>query len=259
MKTIGMLFILFCEVNLFAQEGNVDTVYTTSHKITYVIDTTGTTSIAGKNTTEQSPAPKDTFGMSAPPNCYNRLSVDLIAQGLFFVVTYEHLFAPFWAGALRISYQNIDEKDMRRYTSAEGSVKNLAMPFMLRLYWGRRNMGAIKNIDAKGNQQVTRRSQAEAFLQIYVQPSANFVDISQDSSYGQKAIKINDTEFGAVLALGFGTKYIGERLFLGAEINVGKYIKDPEFKENIAVSDNSDYSLLNDVFLESILSVGVQF
>ena len=90
----ALAIILFCAACAFSQERVIDTIYTDTHKVTYVIDTLNSSdNNSSANNAASAPESKtvskaeevDTLGMSAPPNKLNKISLFLIAQNLSFI------------------------------------------------------------------------------------------------------------------------------------------------------------------------------
>lgn len=83
-----LAIILLSIISTFAQERVVDTIYTDTHKVTYVTNQpyTNAQDIKSNDSTSQPNVPKDTFGLSAPPDKFNKISILLIAQNLNFTL-----------------------------------------------------------------------------------------------------------------------------------------------------------------------------
>ena len=228
-----LAFIFICVVCAFSQERIVDTVYTDTHKVTYVIDTAKATSERAEHTatsTQQEALPQqeevaDTFGLSAPPNNSNRVTLLLVAQSLSFSLSYEHLFADFWSFALRFGYDGFNSKNIRENTDAEGTIQTFAVPLALRWHWGRRNLGSYSYVSINGENHHKSNRQVEGFIQ-----------------------------------LGFGFNYCYEHFIFSTEINIGTFIQKPKFQEHTQVY-RSRYGtrLLDKTIAESVLAIGWMF
>ena len=260
-KPTPLIFLLslFMAAPLLAQGRVVDTLYVSDHKVTYVIDTSHAQQApANGDVVPDSLAPKDSSGLHAAPYNYNRLSVELIAQGLDFAITYERLFSPSFAAAIRLSYTNYDDQDIKKLTDAEGTIFSFTTPLMLRWYWGRRNTGKYYVIDASAKKYERTKNQIECFLQLSFNPVFYSVDIAYWNDQGKMMLR--DKEFGMPISFGIGTKMLSNHFFLGSEINVGKFVISPKFQDRISVDNkHHDSRLLEKLLAESILTVGWAF
>ena len=264
-----LAFIFICVVCAFSQERIVDTVYTDTHKVTYVIDTTNATSQRVEDNAtsmqQQEALPTqmevaDTFGLSAPPQNLNRVTLLLIAQSLSFSLSYEHLFADFWSFALRFGYDGFNNKDICENTDAEGTVQTFAVPLALRWHWGRRNIGSYSYVSINGENHRKKNRQVEGFIQAQIAPVLYNVDLHRDSIYYKQALNINEKEYALYYTLGFGFNYCHEHFLFSLEINIGTFIQKPKFQDNIEVY-RSRYGmrLLDKTIAESVLAIGWMF
>lgn len=258
-----LAFILISAICAFSQERIIDTVYTNTHKVTYVVDTLNTATENGQSLetkSETTTAVKDTFGMSAPPNNLNKTSLLLIAQNLSFVLSYERHFADFWSFAIRFGYAGFDNMDIQKNTDAKGRIYTFSTPLILRWYWGRRNTGEYNHIDASGKNNIHPKSQIEAFLQAQVTPIYYNVDLHRDSSQYESKLYLKGMEFTAFYTFGIGANYCFQHFFFGSEINIGSYFKRPKFQEQISVSNSGNNTrLLKNVLVESSIAIGWMF
>jgi hypothetical protein len=264
-----LAIIMLCAACAFSQERVIDTVYTDTHKVTYVIDTLNTNDgHADEKKTAQdqysyyvSKTPeKDTLGISAPPNKFNKITLLLIAQNLNFNLNYEHLFSDFWGFPLRFGYNDFDNKDIRKNTDAEGTIKAFTVPLAIKWFWGRRNTGKYHYVDATGGNHHHTQSQVESYLQAQIVPTLYNVNLQREKSDYKESLSLNEKEYASYFTLGFGGHFCYEYLVFGAEINFGTFISKPKFMEKISVA-NSRYGtqLLNKYVVQSILSVGWMF
>ena len=257
-----LAIILLSIVSTFAQEQVVDTIYTDTHKVTYVTDSfqTNTPDSKSDSNITKSSVPNDTFGLSAPPEKINRVSVLLIAQILSFTLSYEHLLSDFWSLSLRFGYAGFSKKDIISNTNAEGTIYTFAAPIALRWIWGRRNLGKYHYIDASGNNVYRNKSQIEGFLQVQLAPIQYSLDLHRDSSSYSSKLNIKEKEYALFYTVGFGFNLIYEHFFFGPEINIGSFIRNPKFQDQITVYQ-SRYGtrLLNKLIAESVISIGWAF
>lgn len=256
--TLAIIFI--CFASAFSQESVVDTIYTDTHKVTYIIDTTNTvTEKANENITGQK-APKDTFGLSAPPNKLNRASLIIIAQSLSLSLNYEHLFSDFWSFAIRFGYAGFNKNDIYKKTDTQGTIYTYSLPLSLKWYWGRRNTGDYRYVNAVGTNYHKSKSQAEGFIQAQVAPILYDVDLHRDSSSRSDTFNLKEKEYTAYITAGLGFNFCYEHFIFSTEFNIGAFPKKPKFQKNITVY-NSQYGtrLLENIIAESMLSIGWQF
>ena len=265
-----LAFIFICVVCAFSQERIVDTVYTDTHKVTYVIDTTKATQQrmepVAAPTQQQEALPQqrevvaDTFGLSAPPNSLNRVTLLLVAQSLSFSLSYEHLFANFWSFALRFGYDGFNSKDIRENTDAEGTIQTFAIPLALRWHWGRRNLGSYSYVSINGENHHKSNRQVEGFIQAQIAPVLYNVDLHRDSSSYRQALNLKEKEYALYYTLGFGFNYCYEHFIFSTEINIGTFIQKPKFQESTQVY-RSKYGtrLLDKTIAESVLAIGWMF
>ena len=257
-----LAIILFCVACAFSQERVIDTIYTDTHKVTYVIDTLHSNSENSTSALVSDPAPQakqdvDTVGISAPPNKLNKISLFLIAQNLSFMLNYEHMLSDFWSVALRLGYDNFSNKNIRDYTDAEGTVRAFTMPLSLKWYWGRRNTGKYHYIDASGENHYRSKSQVESYLHAQVAPVIYKVDLHREKDDYREFLDIHKNEFAAYATFGFGGHFCYEHFVFGAEINLGTFIAKPKFIDNISVSrEKYGTRLLSKYIVEHILSIG---
>ena len=247
-----LAIILLSIVSTFAQERVIDTVYTDTHKVTYV------TNSAPINT--QSSVPKDTFGLNAPSEKINRISILLIAQSLSFTLNYEHLLSDFWSLSLRFGYAGFSKNDINANTNAEGTIYTFSAPIALRWYWGRRNLGKYHYVDASGNNVYRNKSQAEGFIQAQFVPIQYNLDLHRDSSSYSQKLNLKEKEYSLYYTIGFGFNLTYEHFFFATEVNIGTFINSPKFQDQIAVYQ-SRYGtrLLNKLIAESVISIGWAF
>ena len=172
-------FILICVACAFSQERVIDTIYTDTHKVTYVIDTlnssAGNTAVPESNSVSKTEEVVDTLGMSAPPNKLNKLSLFLIGQNLSFMLNYEHMLSDFVSIAIRFGYDGFSKKNVHKYTDAEGTINAFEVPLSLKWYWGRRNTGKYHYIDAAGENHYrtsTHRSRPLFTTSTFTEPKA---------------------------------------------------------------------------------------
>ena len=263
-----LAFIFICVVCAFSQERIVDTVYTDTHKVTYVIDTAKATSERAEHTatsTQQEALPQqqevaDTFGLSAPPNNSNRVTLLLVAQSLSFSLSYEHLFADFWSFALRFGYDGFNSKNIRENTDVEGTIQTFAVPLALRWHWGRRNLGSYSYVSINGENHHKSNRQVEGFIQAQIAPILYNVDVHRDSSSYRQALNLKEKEYALYYTLGFGFNYCYEHFIFSTEINIGTFIQKPKFQEHTQVY-RSRYGtrLLDKTIAESVLAIGWMF
>ena len=262
-----MFLALLCPALVYSQDGTVDTVYTDTHKVTYVINTAKADGQA-KDANAVTPgavvpenlAPKDSLGISAPPNKRNRFSFNLIAQNLNFAMTYERLLTDFWSLAVRLSYAGFDESDLRSYTDGEGTINAISTPMMLRWYWGRRNLGKYRYVGPSGKNYSREQKQVEGFLQLQVSPVFYNVDLDRDTSSYKEDVHLRGKEYGLYATLGLGGRYCYEHFFWGSEISIGRFIRRAEFQDELTIySSRYGTRLLDKIVAESILFVGWMF
>ncbi len=248
----------------FSQERVIDTVYTDTHKVTYVIDTLNSgndnTAAPASSTVSKTEEETDTLGMNAPPNKLNKVSLFLIAQNLSFMLNYEHMLSDFCSIAIRFGYDGFDYKDVRKYTDAEGTIRTFEVPLSFKWYWGRRNTGKYHYIDATGENHHRSKSQVESYIHTQVSPLMYSVNIHRAQSDYREFLDINKKEFAAYFTVGFGGHFCYEHFVFGAELNLGTFIAKPKFLNKISVS-NDQYGtrLLSKYITESILSIGWMF
>lgn len=258
----ALAIILLSIVSTFAQERVIDTVYTDTHKVTYITNQSYTNAQETKSSDSisQTNVPKDTFGLSAPPDKINRLSVLLIAQNLNFTLNYEHLLSDFWSLCLRFGYAGFSNNDIKENTNAEGSIYTFATPIALRWYWGRRNLGKYHYVDASGNNVYRNKSQAEGFIQAQIVPIQYNLDLHRDSSSYSQKLNLKEKEYSLYYTIGFGFNLTYEHFFFATEVNIGTFINRPKFQDQIAVYQ-SRYGtrLLNKLIAESVISIGWAF
>lgn len=257
-----LVIILFSFISAFAQEQVVDTIYTDTHKVTYVTDSfqTNTPDSKSDSNITKSSVPNDTFGLSAPPEKFNRVSVLLIAQSLSFTLSYEHLLSDFWSLSLRFGYAGFSKKDIISNTNAEGTIYTFAAPIALRWIWGRRNSGKYHYIDASGNNVYRNKSQLEGFIQAQIVPIQYNLDLHRDSSSYLPQLNIKENEYALYYTIGLGFNWVFEHFFFATEINIGTFINKPKFQDQITVYQ-SRYGtrLLNKLIAESVISIGWAF
>ena len=264
-----LAFIFICVVCAFSQERIVDTLYTDTHKVTYVIDTAKATSERAEHSTtsaqQQEALPQkqevaDTFGLSAPPNSLNRVTLLLIVQSLSFSLSYEHMFADFWSFALRFGYDGFNNKDILENTDAEGTIKTFAVPLALRWHWGRRNIGSYSYVSINGENHHKKNRQVEGFIQAQIAPVLYNVDLHRDSTSYKQALNIKEKEYALYYTIGFGFNYCYEHFIFSTETNFGTFIQKPNFQENIEVY-RSRYGmrLLDKTIVEGVLAIGWMF
>ena len=263
-KTVAIfLFVLsLAFANAFAQERIIDTVYTDSHRVMYITNSSSSDAWAtGPNYYKpQAETQEDTLGLSAPPNKDHRASLLLIAQSLSFTLHYEYLFADFWSASLRFGYAGFDKTDVKKNTDAEGTIYTFAVPVAMRWYWGRRNLGKYHYVDAGGNNVRRNKSQVEGYLQAQIVPIHYSVDLHRDSSSYKEKLILKEKENALYYTLGLGFNFLYERFFFGTEINIGSFITNPKFQDHVAIYRNKyGTRLLEKYIAESILSVGVSF
>ena len=260
----ALAIILFCAACAFSQERVIDTIYTDTHKVTYVIDTlnssAGNTAVPESNSVSKTEEVVDTLGMSAPPNKLNKLSLFLNGQNLSFMLNYEHMLSDFVSIAIRFGYDGFSKKNVHKYTDAEGTINAFEVPLSLKWYWGRRNTGKYHYIDAAGENHYRSKSQVESYIHTQVSPLIYNIDIHRAQSDYREFLDINKNEFAAYFTVGFGGHFCYEDFVFGAEINLGTFITKPKFLDKISVS-SSQYGtrLLSKYITESILSVGWLF
>ena len=257
-----LAFIFICVVCAFSQERIVDTVYTDTHKVTYVIDTAKATSeraehsdtSAQKEALPQQEEVADTFGLNAPPNNSNRVTLLLVAQSLSFSLSYEHLFA------LRFGYDGFNSKNIRENTDAEGTIQTFAVPLALRWHWGRRNIGSYSYVSINGENHHKKNRQLEGFIQAQIAPVLYNIDLHRDSSSYKQALNLKEKEYALYYTLGFGFNYCYEHFIFSTEINIGTFIQKPKFQEHTQVY-RSRYGtrLLDKTIAESVLAIGWMF
>lgn len=267
-KIVIILFsISVAFANAFAQERVIDTVYTDTHKVTYITNSSNSNEWGTQPSYSQpdyysskTSSQEDSLGLSAPPNKNRRASLLLIAQSLSFTFHYEYLFADFWSAALRFGYAGFDKKDVRKNTDAEGTIYTFAVPVALRWYWGRRNLGKYHYVDAGGNNVRRNKSQVEGYLQAQIVPIHYNVDLQRDSSSYKEKLNLKERENALYYTVGLGFNFCYEHFFFGTEINIGSYISNPKFQNHVNVYKNKYGTRLLDKYIaESILSVGWQF
>ena len=261
----SLVTILFCVASAFSQDRIIDTVYTNTHKVTYVVDTLNTNADNSANFPVANSAIKDeelsdTLGISAPPNKLNKITLFLIAQNLSFMLNYEHMLSDFWSVALRFGYDNFSNKNIKDYTDAEGTISAFAMPLSLKWYWGRRNTGKYHYIDASGENHYRKTSQVESYIHVQAAPIMYKVDLHRVQGDYSEFLDIHKNEYATYATFGFGGNFCYEHLVFGAEINLGTFITKPEFIDKISVSkDQYGTRLLSKYIIEHILSIGWMF
>ncbi len=267
--TTAIILFIIALSNAFAQERVIDTVYTDTHKVTYVTNSSSSNEWGTKpsspppdyySSIPSTSTPEDSLGMSAPPNKFSRTSLLLIAQSLTFSINYEHLISDFWSLSLRFGYAGFSEKNIKSYTDAEGKIYSFEAPVSLRWYWGRRNMGKYHYIDSEGNNVYKSSSQVEGYIQAQLAPVFYNVNLHRDSSEYKNKLILKETENALYYTVGFGFNFCYEHFFFGTEINVGTFIKNPKFQDQVKVY-NKEYGtrLLDKYVIESILAVGWMF
>ena len=264
-----IIFILVIIACAFSQDRIIDTVYTDSHKVTYVIDTAKATSqrteLSAASTPQQEALPQqeevaDTFGLSAPPNNSNRVTLLLVAQSLSFSLSYEHLFADFWSFALRFGYDGFNSKSIRANTDAEGTIQTFAMPIALRWHWGRRNIGSYSYVGTTSENHRKSNRQVEGFIQAQIAPVLYNVDLHRDSSSYKPQLDLNEKEYALYYTLGFGFNYCYEHFIFSVEMNIGTFMQKPKFQENTQIYKNRyGTRLLDKTIAESALAIGWMF
>ena len=258
----SLVIILLSIISAFAQEQVVDTIYTDTHKVTYVTNSFHTKAQDPKSDSIMTnpTVSKDTFGLNAPPENLNKISILLIAQNLSFTLNYEHLLSDFWSLSLRFGYAGFNKKNINTNTNAEGTIYTFSTPIALRWFWGRRNLGKYHYIDASGNNVYRNKSQIEGFLQVQLAPIQYSLDLHRDSSSYSSKLNIKEKEYALYYTVGFGFNLIYEHFFFGPEINIGSFIRNPKFQDQITVYQ-SRYGtrLLNKLIVESIISIGWAF
>ena len=271
MKKYCLFFSILFSVSLAFADGwnsptlnklnKSDTVYVDSHKVTYVVDSVAKESSPAYNTTvSEAQALNNPSDLSAPPYTRHRLYAELVAQNLAPGITYEYLFADFWSVSARFSYSSFSKKNIASYTDVEGEMDAFSIPLLLRWYFGRRNSGTTQVIDAAGsNHEVGQKSQMELFLQLRMDPVFYVVDLTDPTDQGRL---FDRNQNGLAAVIGFGTRFIGTRFFCGTEINLGRFVKKPQFMDEISVRGSNKYiytRLLEQTFFETNLSVGFVF
>lgn len=237
-----------------------DTLYVDTHKVTYVDDEPKEASPAYNTTVSEAQTLDNPSDLSVPPYTRHRLYVELVAQNLAPGITYEYLFADFWSVSARFSYSSFSKKNIASYTDVEGEMDAFSIPLMLRWYFGRRNSGTTQVIDAAGgNHEIGQKSQMELFLQLRMDPVFYVADLTDPTDQGRI---FNRNQNGLAAVVGFGTRFIGTRFFWGTEINFGRFVKKPQFMDEINVSASNKFiytRLLENIFFETNLSVGFVF
>jgi len=255
--------IFFSVLLAMADEGRVvDTLFVDSHKVTYVdesslSDDRSETDIHASVIAEAQTL-KDSSGNSAPPNARHRISAEIVVQNWAPAITYEFVLADFWSIGVRFNYSYFSKKNIASYTDVEGELAVFSVPLFVRCYFGRFNgKGASQVIDASGKNHVKKqKSQMEIFLQLRVDPSFYQVDLVD---VADKKRLFPRNENGIAIALGLGTRFLGDRFFWGPEVGVGRFFKKPQFMNGIEVYKDVATGKLENIYIETILSVGFMF
>ena len=265
-----LVILLFCIASAFSQEQIVDTIYTDTHKVTYIDNTLNNTSQNSK--TDATTAPEDTVdlvSLSAVPNSYHRLSLFLTSQSLSFSLGYEYLFSDFWSARLRFGYIGYNKTDIKKHTDAEGTMDIFTAPIAVKWFWARRNLGTYQYVDALGNNHKKSQSQAEGFIHLQAVPTLYNIDIHRDSSSYTNGMHLKEKELALYITAGFGFNLCYERFILTTEMNLGTFVKSPIFQKSTNANhttyeiyvDNNKYGthLLEKTVFETIIAIGWVF
>jgi len=266
----ALTLILFFVATAFSQNQVVDTVYTDTHKVTYIIDSTGTTtnSTDAETISEKTDDEKD-LGLNAPPNNNHRILLSLTAQSLSFALGYEYLFSDFWSVGLQFGHIGYDKDEIKRHTDVQGTIDIFTFPISLKWIWGRRNIGKYHYVDALGNNHYKKQRQAEGFIQAKAAPVLYNLDVHRDSSSFSHKLDLKEKEYAAYITAGFGFNLCFEHFIFATEINLGTFVSKPKFQEKTSThntfyeihiaKDRYGTHLLDKTVIESTISIGWVF